>query len=376
MKGPLTIEKVATPAAVEEFIRFPFRLYRGDPHWVPPLLAERRRFLDRAKNPVFEYVEAELFLARRAGRVAGTIAAVRNDRYGEFHPAERHVGFFGLFECEDDPEAAAALFGAAAGWLRERGFSTLRGPTNLTTNDVLGLLVEGFADDPVLLMPYNPPYYAALFERHGLVKSVDLFAYEVREELCAGALDDAVRRIEERGRCTVRPVDLRRLADELQFVRACYNEAWKDNWGFVPWTDRELEFMAHELRPIADARLAFIGAVGGEPAGFSIGVPDANRALKLARGRLLPLGWLKVLWKIKVSGCARVRVLALGVLPRFRRTGLDAMLIHRTITNGIPLGYSRAEVGWILEGNDAMIRPLARIGAERSKVFRVYDAPI
>lgn len=369
----VSIEPANTRAEIEQYIRFPFELYRGDPHWVPPLLIERRDFLNPRKNPVYEYADVQPFLARRGERVVGTITAIKNRRFGEFHPAESHVGFFGLYECREDPEASAALLGAAADWLKARACTVMRGPTNFTTNDVLGLLIEGYDDDPAILMPYNPPYYAEQFAAFGLGKAKDLYALEMRKEKYKGQLERLSSAVLARGRAAVRPVDMKRWREELAFVRRCYNEAWADNWGFVPWTDRELDALAKELKPLIDPRLAFVGEVDGEPAAISIAVPDAHEGLKLARGRLLPFGLLKILWRIKIAGCARMRVLVLGVLPKYRRLGLDALLIQRTIESGLALGYRRAELGWILEDNDAMLRPLEHIDAERSKVYRVYD---
>jgi len=357
----------------EAFIRFPFALYANSAHWVPPLLIERRAFVDPAKNPVYEYARVQLFLARRGGTVLGSIAAVRNDRYRKFHPEDGAVGFFGLYECRNDPDASRALLGAAADWLRGEGLTVMRGPANLTTNDILGLLVDGFDDDPVLLMPYNPPYYAEQFESFGLRKAKDLLSLELRSDDCTGQLDRVASRLLGRGRFSIRPVDLSRWGEELEFVRRCYNEAWNANWGFVPWTDRELDFIARELKPLVDPRLSLIGEVGGEPAGFSISVPDANQALKLARGRLFPFGLARILWKLKVRGCNRLRTVALGVLPAHRRLGLDAALIQRTIQNGLPLGYASSELGWILEDNEPMLSPLRRLGARKTKTFRVYD---
>jgi len=369
----LTVLPATGAAEIEQYIRFPFGLYSQFPHWVPPLLMERRDFLNPRKNPVYEYAEIQPFLARRGTRVVGTITALENSRFGQFHPTERHVGFFGLYECERDPEASRALLAAAAGWLKARGLSVIRGPTNFTTNDVLGLLVEGFDDDPAILMPYNPPYYAEQLAQFGFSKAKDLYALEVRAEQYKGQLEALARRVLQNSRIRVRPVDLKRWNAELEFVRRCYNEAWANNWGFVPWTDRELAAIAKELKPLIDPRLAFVGEVDGQPAAIAIAVPDANEALKLARGHLFPLGLIKILWHVKVTRCRRVRVLALGVLPQYRRLGLDGVLIQRMIQNGIPLGYQGAEVGWILEDNEAMLRPLRHIDARRTKVYRVYD---
>jgi GNAT superfamily N-acetyltransferase len=340
---------------------------------VPPLITERRNFLDPRKNPVYEYAEVQPLVARRGAAVVGTITAVKNPRFGEFHPHEGHVGFFGLYECGRDAEASCALFTAAAEWLRARGLSVMRGPTNLTTNDVVGLLVEGFDDDPTILMPYNPPYYAEQFDAFGLSKIKDLFALEVRAEEHTGQLDTLARKLLHRGRISVRPVNLSRWSHELAFVRHCYNEAWAANWGFVPWTDRELAVLAKQVKPLIDPRLALVGEIDGEPAAILIAVPDANEALKLAGGRLFPFGLVRILWRLKVTGCRRVRVLALGVLPKYRWLGLDALLIQRAVQSAIALGYRRAEVGWILEDNVAILRPLARFNARRTKVYRIYD---
>jgi GNAT superfamily N-acetyltransferase len=373
MAADLRIEPANTTEQIEQYVEFPFELYRDHPHWVPPLVAERRDFLNPRKNPVYEYAELQPFLARSGGTVVGTITAIKNRRFSEFHPAESHVGFFGLYECRRDADASAALLEAAADWLRARASSVMRGPTNLTTNDVLGLLVEGFDDDPAVLMPYNPPYYAEQFAAFGLTKTKDLYALEVKAEACKGQLERLSSSVLAKGRATVRHIDLSRWHEELEFVRRCYNEAWARNWGFVPWTDRELATLAKELKPLIDARLAFVGEVDGEPAAISIAVPDANEALKLARGRLFPLGLLKILWRVKVAGCSRLRVLALGILPKYRRLGLDALLIQRTIESALALGYRRAELGWVLEDNEAMLHPLTHIDAERTKVYRVYD---
>jgi GNAT superfamily N-acetyltransferase len=372
----VTVEPADSRAQIEEFIRFPFALYRGEPHWVPPLLQERRDFLNPQKNPVYEYSKLQPFLARRDGRVAGTVVAIRNERYGQFHADERNVGFFGLYECADDPEVSQALLAAAAGWLAGEGFGVMRGPVNVTTNDVLGLLVEGFDDDPALLMPYNPRYYEAQLESFGLRKSKDLLAFEAIPKECAGKLDAIAEKLLERGRCTLRPVNLKRFHDELEFVRRCYNEAWKDNWGFVPWTDRELEFLAKELKPMVDPRMTFVGEIGGEPAAIAISIPDANEGLKLAKGRLFPTGLLKILWRVKVRGCDRVRTVAFGVMPQYRRLGLETVMIQRSIQSALAVGFTRAELSWILEDNQSMLRPLRRLPVRRSKVYRIYDRPI
>ena len=376
MSAGIEVLPVLTAADREAFIGLPYRLHAALPHWVPPLKLERKEFLDPAQNPVFEYATVQPFCARRDGEVLGTIAAVRNPRYGEFHPEDADVGFFGLYECVPDQAVAQALFAAAGAWLAEQGSRVLRGPVNLTTNDVVGLLVEGFDDDPALMMPYNPPYYADQFEAAGFRKAKDLFAFALTGEEYRGQLDAVAERLLQGGRIRIRPVDLGHWAEELAFVRSCYNVAWARNWGFVPWTDAELAFIAKELKPLVDPRLTYMGEVNGVPAGFLMAVPDANEALKLARGELLPFGLLRILWKLKVSKCSRLRTIAMGVLPQFRRLGLDALMVHQLIRQGTALGYRESEMGWILEDNAPMLSALAQIDARRTKTYRVYDRPL
>jgi len=373
MPDGLRVQKVSGAADVEAFIRFPFRLYDASAHWCPPLLLERREFLDPRKNPVYEYAKIQLFLALRGSEVVGTVAAIANGRYGQFHPEDRHVGFFGLFECVEDQAVADALFAAAAGWLGGEGLRVMRGPVNFTTNDIVGLLVDGFDDDPTIMMPYNHAYYGDLFETARFTKAKDLFAFRLTEANYKGQIDSVAAKLQARGRIRIRPIDLGRFHEELEFVRTCYNSAWAKNWGFVPWTDRELAFIAKELKPLVEERFAFVAEIEGKPAGFSISIPDANQALRLARGRLFPFGLLRILWKLKVQKCTRLRTIAMGVLPEHRRRGIDVILVHHLIRNSVGTG---SEMGWVLEDNEPMLSMLRRLGAEKAKTYRVYDRPV
>ncbi|MGA2081340.1 MAG: N-acetyltransferase [Holophaga sp.] len=373
MTIPLHVRPVFALPDLEDFIRFPYRLHRREPHWVPPLLMERRDFFHPAKNPVYEYAQVQLFAALRGREVVGTVAAVRNERYCRYHPEDAQVGFFGSFECVPEQAVADALFEAAGSWLRQQGKLTMRGPVNLTTNDVVGLLVDGFGDDPAIMMPYNPPYYAGLMEAAGFAKAKDLFAFSLTTEEYSGRLDHVAERLGRTGRIRIRRMEMGRWKEELEFVRSCYNVAWAANWGFVPWTDRELDFIAEELKPLVDPRLALMAEVEGSPAGFAIAAPDANQALKLAHGRLFPFGLLKILWKLKVAKCSRLRTIAMGVLPQFRRRGLDALLVHQLVVNAQALGYRDSEMGWVLEDNQPMLNALDQLQARHTKTYRVYD---
>jgi GNAT superfamily N-acetyltransferase len=376
MTAPFYVKAIFAPRDIEAFIKFPFRLYRREPHWVPPLIMERREFFHPRKNPVFEYAQVQLFTALRRGTVVGTIAAIQNERYCRYHPEDEQVGFFGIFECEPDQAVANALFNAAADWLKQHGKRVMRGPVNLTTNDVVGLLVDGFEDDPTVMMPYNPPYYAEQLEAAGFTKAKDLFAFSLTTGEYHGRLERVAARLAQGGRFRIRPVDMKQWKAELEFVRSCYNSAWARNWGFVPWTDRELAAIAKELKPLVDPRLAFMAEVDGGPAGFLIAVPDANQAIKLAQGRLFPFGLLRILWKLKVAKCSRLRTMAMGVLPQYRKRGLDALLVHHLIENAPRLGYHSSEMGWVLEDNRPMLDALEQIQAYRTKTYRVYDRVI
>jgi GNAT superfamily N-acetyltransferase len=223
------------------------------------------------------------------------------------------------------------------------------------------------------MMPYNHAYYGGQLESAGLTKAKDLFAFSLTESNYKGQIDEVAERLQARGRIKIRPIDLARLHRELEFVRTCYNSAWAKNWGFVPWTDRELAFIAKELKPLVDRRFAFVAEIDGKPAGFSISIPDANQAIKLARGRLFPFGLLKILWKLKVRKCSRLRTIAMGVLPEHRRRGIDVILVHHLIRNSVGTG---SEMGWVLEDNEPMLSMLRRLGAEKTKTYRVYDRPV
>lgn len=360
---------VRTRGDLGRFLRLPFGIHAGNPNWVAPLLVERRAFLDRRKNPFFRHSEAELFLAERGGEPVGRIAAIENRRHLETY--RDGTGFFGFFECADDPEVAERLVAAAAGWVRERGLARLRGPMSFTINDECGLLIDAFDRPPVLLMSYNPPYYAHLLERAGFVKSQDLYAYRMDvPERVPERLAAAVRAVAERG-IVVRKLDFARFDEEVERVHRIHSRAWAENWGAVPLTVDEMRALAAELKPLADRDLVFLAEEGGEPVGVSVTVPDLHQALKLANGRLLPFGLLKILWaKRRIDA---VRVLIMGVLPSHRNRGVDAAMYARTIEEARRKGYRWGEMSWVLESNPTMRRIIERLGGERYKTYRIYD---
>ncbi len=373
MAGAVNVGFEVRPARTRRdlarFIRFPFRIYADDPNWVAPLLVERKAFLDRGKNAFFRHSDAELFLAERDGEVVGRIAAIENRRHLETYADG--TGFFGFFECVEDPAVARALVAAAAGWVRGRGLVRLRGPMSFTINDECGLLIDGFERPPVLLMSYNPRWYPALLEGCGFAKSQDLFAYRMDvPERVPERLAEAAAAVAARG-IVVRKLDFSRFDQEVERVHRIHSQAWAANWGAVPLTVEEMRALAAELKPLADRDLVFLAEEAGEPVGVSVTVPDIHQALRLAHGRLLPFGLLRILWaKRRIDA---VRVLIMGVLPAHRYRGVDAAMYARTMVEARRKGYRWGEMSWVLESNPVMCRIVERLGAERYKTYRIYD---
>lgn len=350
------------------FIALPYHLHRGDPCWAPPLRRDVRLLLSPS-NPFFAHAEAEHFLAERDGKTVGRITATWNRAHNAFH--SDRAGFFGFFECVDDPAVAAALFDAAGRWLAARGLDVMRGPVSFSTNDEAGLLVDGFDTPAALMMPHNPRYYVALVENAGFRKAKDLLAYQRRFDQPPRRLHEAARRLSARRRITVRPLDMKRYRAEVELVKRLYNQAWERNWGFVPLTDAEIDFLAAQLRPVIVPDLVAFAEHEGRPIGFAAVLPDLNVALRRnPSGRLFP-GILRVL--LARRRIDRVRVLLLGTLPEWRGKGVDAILDERIWTEAHRRGYRWAEAGWILEDNHAMRNGVVNLGFEVYKTYRVYE---
>lgn len=366
------VEPVGSRSDLRAFLRLPWRIYQGDPHWVPPLLVEQRKLLDRRRHPFHRHADVEYYLARRDDRVVGRIAAIVNHRHVEFHGET--VGFFGFFECQDDPAVAQALLDRAESWLAARGMTSMRGPMNFSTNEECGLLVDGFDEPPMIMMTYNPPFYERLLEGAGLRKEKDLLAYLIREIQEPERLLRGVSRLGERAGATVRPIRLKELPREIERIREVYNSAWEKNWGFVPMTEAEFDEMAKQMKQIVDPELCLIAELNGEVAGFQLALPNYNQAIRHANGRLLPFGIVRLLWHARRID--EVRVITLGVKPEYRRLGLDAMMILRAYRRAIELGYRRSEASWILEDNAMMRRILERLGWIVYKTYRVYEKPL
>ncbi|HLA19312.1 MAG TPA: N-acetyltransferase, partial [Dehalococcoidia bacterium] len=289
----VTVTPVSGRRDLDAFIKLPFRLYRDDPCWVPPLLfMERQRFAART-NPFLLHADHRLFLARRDGTVVGRISAQVDREHIRHH--EELTGFFGFFECEEDPEAAGALLAAAEGWLREHGMETARGPLSFSINQEVGLLIEGFDTPPMIMMNHARPYYGRLIEGAGFTKAMDLYAFTYNLEAVPPKAHRAVETLRQRPDITIRSGDMHRFNEEIATILDVFNSAWSDNWGFVPVTSAEAHHLAKELRQIVDPEMSVIVEVDGQPAGVVLVTPDLNEAIRDLNGCLFPFGWAKLL---------------------------------------------------------------------------------
>ncbi|PYL68195.1 MAG: N-acetyltransferase [Verrucomicrobia bacterium] len=370
----IEISEVNSRREHSAFIKFQWQIYSNDPAWVPPLIIERKTFLDRKRHPFYRHGDAALFLVRKNGKIAGRIMASDDPNYNSLH--QSNVGCFGLFESIDDYEVAAALFDAAASWLRTKGRTEMMGPIDYSTNYVCGLLIDGFQFPPTILTAHNPPYYRDLIERCGFTKAKDWYAWWFADPAKAVAhLRRLATRFNTRCPAVIRPANLKNLRDESRRLREIYNQAWGKNWGFVPFTEAEIEFMTHELKALVIPEFALIAEVGEEPAGFILGVPDINVALRHVNGRLmvfgLPIGLLKLLYYKNRTRTARL--IALGVIEKYRRSGIAEMLVLRIVEDAMIKRGFAGELSLTLEDNFMINRFLETIGAQRYKTYRIFD---
>ncbi len=376
----ITIERVRSRADWRRFVSLPWSIYRGNPHWVPPLRIAVRDVLDTVKNPFFRHAELLPLLAVDDGRVVGRVAGIVDHVHNRFH-GER-TGFFGFFESVNDQAVCDTLLGAVESWLREHGMAHLRGPVNPSTNHECGLLIEGFDKSPRVMMTYNPEYYHALLDGYGLAKAKDLTAWDVS---AANPFTERLMKVAERQRrhakISVRPIDLKRFDDEIRLIMDIYNQAWGRNWGFVPLDQTEFQYIARDMRLVLDPSLCLLVYVGDEPAAFGLALPNLNQVLKkIPDGRLLPYGIAKLLWHYfgpgRRSTVTEMRILTLGIKQQFRQLGLGALLYLEYLQRGTARGVSAAEASWILEDNQDMVRSLEAMNASITRRYRIYQKPV
>jgi GNAT superfamily N-acetyltransferase len=374
LAGPVTVARAEGRADITSFIRLPYRLYRGDPRWTPPLERDVRAFLSRRHNPFLDFAQVELFLARRNGEVVGRIAAIDDPHLNAAQGVE--YGGFGMFEAVDDPAVAAALVDATCAWLRSRGRRILLGPLNFSTNRECGLLIDGFETPPSFLIPYNPPYYPRLLEACGLTKCKDLWNWTT--DLRTPDPERIHRlgvRAAQRQQCILRFISPRDLDADAATLRYLYNEAWKDNWGFSPMTEREFRHLLREIKPLLRRGVLAIAETDGQPVGFGMMLPDANPALRAAAGKLwrygIPLGAIRIARQLRRVTTARA--LAIGVLQEHRGQGIDVLMRVEALREARARGFLTLESSWTLEDNEPANIGTAALGAVRSSTHRIYQ---
>jgi GNAT superfamily N-acetyltransferase len=364
-------EVIEVRKSLDDFIAFPLLLYSKDPLFVPQLNREMREHFSR-KNPFFTHADVAYFLAVKDGRISGRIAAFVNRTHNALHHDK--TGFFGFFDCVNDPPVAGALFERAARYLREKGMESMRGPMNFSTNEECGFLLEGFDEPPVIMMPYNAPYYNELSEGCGMRKVRDLYAYiyEVQDNLPEKV--ERVAAIAEKRGITARPINMKRFKDEMMIFKDVYHSAWENNWGFVPMTDEELDYMSGRLKQIIIPEMVVIAEKEGTPVGFMGLIPDFNFVLKHMRGRLNPVSIMKALYySRKITD---LRVMLLGIKKEFRNKGVEALL-YKEGWKPIKRGrYKRVEFSWILEDNIPVQRTIEIFGGRVYKKYRIYERAI
>ncbi|MGC8830192.1 MAG: GNAT family N-acetyltransferase [Verrucomicrobiia bacterium] len=358
---------------VLRFLKLSYKIYQNDPNWVAPLLVDAVKIFSN-KNPLFEHCQMQLWIAESNGNELGRIAGIIDETHQKIH--QDGAAFFGFYECVNDAATSARLFETITEWAKQNGAKRLLGPMNPTTNDECGLLVQGFDSPPVFMMTYNPPYYINQIENAGFTKARDLLAYFVDVQKCPlERLSRLAERVKQRHpELTFRPVKRNTLNNDLAKIKKVYNQAWEKNWGFVPMTEAEMDFMASRLKPLFCEGLVWLAEANNEPVGFLLALPDYNQTFIKLRGRLLTprtIGCLPYLLKWKYpDGC---RVITLGVIEKYRNKGLEAAMLNEGFKVGIRLGIKKAEASWILEDNLPMCRVMEYFGGVVYKRYRIYQ---
>ncbi len=378
--GELRIQPVGTKAATESFIDLPFRLYANDPNWVPPLKDEIRGLVTPGKNPWFDHGEAQLFLARRAGRVVGRISA-HIDHIALTQPPEQGMGpgtgFWGLLEAEDEI-VAHGLIAQAEAWLRAQKMTRVLGPVSLAMWDEPGLLVQGHDHPPTVMMGHNNPAYEAWIESAGYAGVQDLYTYDLPIQAGFPELTNRIVAMGEKsGRIKIRKVNKKKFDAEAALILGILNDAWSDNWGFVPFTDAEVAYAGKKLKPIVYEDLIRIAEIDGEPVAFMMTLPDLNEKLKDFGGSLFPFNWAKLLWWLRKPKVRTMRVPLMGVVKKLQASRLASqlafMLVEYIRRDAVTrYGATRGEFGWVLASNGPMRSVGEAVGGTVNKIYRIY----
>jgi len=359
--------------SLKNFLKLPYKIYKGDPYWVPPLESEIKTILSD-KNPFWKHSEKVIFTAYKKNEIIGRIVGIIDFNYINFH--KEKVGFFGFYESFNDLDITKRLFAYLEEWMKEKGMEKIIGPMNPSTNDECAFLLEGFASPPFLMMPYNPPYYLSLMEKSGLKKAKDLCAWLMSVE--SGPVErlrKLSKRVKEKfPKLKVRPINLKDFKNEVKIVLDIYNSAWEKNWGFVPMTREEIEDMGKRLKPLIDPGLLQIAFYDNDPSGFLMALPDYNQVIKMVNGKLTPIGIFKLLYyspRIRT-----LRLLTLGIKEKYRKMGIDVLLYWNSLNYALNKGYKWCEFSWILEDNTLTNRAAKMMGGMLYKKYRIFEKEI
>ena len=371
-RGAMTILPVTDARSRDDFVRVPWSIYAQDRNWVPPLLLERKEAL-AAKQPIFKHLEWQGWVGYVDGkpiaRISAQIDQLHLQRYND------DAGFFGFIECIDDHEAFAALFATAEDWLRERGMKEVRGPLNFNINQEVGLLVDGFDSPPFFMMTHAPQYYGSQIERCGFSKAVDLFAFLISADFQPPPVMAALFKRLKRT-VTVRPLNPKQVDADLETVRDIFNDAWADNWGFVPFEKDEFRTIGYEMLMLIPPDFIQIAEMHGEPVAFIVLLPNVNEAIADLDGKLFPGGWLKLLKRLKFGYPKTARIPLMGVRRHLHNTrfgpGLALSVVEALREPGLRKGFEEVEMSWILEDNEGMKNIIETLGGKQSKRYRIY----
>ncbi len=368
----IEVRTVSSKKDLMQFIKLPWKIYQNDPHWVPPLILDRKNLLDKKKNPFYTHAEMEMFLAYKNNELVGRIAAITNENHNKFH--QDKVGFFGFFESTDDKDVSDALFAKSEKWLRERDKDTVWGPMNPSTNDEAGLLIKGFDSPPYVMMGHNPEYYGNLIESQGYEKVKDLYDWLL--DIRGMKIPEKIQRLADMSLkkydLTIRNIDIKNMTRDIQFIREIYNDAWSRNWGFVPFTDEEIDHLGADLKQIVIEEFVLLAFKDDRPIGFLLCIPNINEILiKNRSGRLFPTGIIKLLTGMKKI--KTVRTITLGIVKDLQHIGLGTILYTENIKRAQKKNLDGGEMSWILEDNEAMNRPIEMLGSKLYKIYRIYQ---
>lgn len=364
------IKPVKTSTDLKVFFNLPRKLYKDDPNYVESLRMDLKKMFNKKKNPFFKHGDAQVFLAYKGKNVVGSITAIHNRLYNEFHNDK--TGFFAFFECVNDAEVAQKLFTAAEMWLRERGLKQITGPLSFSTETISpGLLIKGYEYPPYLLTAHTLSYYPNLVDNAGFIKAMDVLAFRIPiQQEIDKRLVELVEKVKKTRNISIRFFDPKNFWRDAKIIIDIYSIAWKDNWGFVPPTEEELNDIVRSLKQIYIRELTQIAEINGKPVGWGITLPNINEALKHINGRLFPFGILKLLyWAKKIKG---LRMWGLGILPEYRKRGVDVMLYYHSLIEGQKLGYTDGELSWVLETNTDIINVARLVKGEEYKRYRIY----